>query len=67
MISVECFPGDLWVSQRGGRNVVPSSLSKFVVPCEAELVLSQSDLRRSVSSSLVTETWEQLAYVIPQG
>lgn len=55
------------MSERGGRNVVPSSLSKFVVPCEAELVLSQSDLRRSVSSSLVTETWEQLAYVIPQG
>lgn len=30
--------------------------SKFVVPLEAEPVLSQSDLRHSVSPSLVSET-----------
>ena len=44
------------MSERGGRSVVPSLSSKFVVPLEAEPVLSQSDLRHSVSPSLVGET-----------
>lgn len=67
MISVECFPRDLWVSERGWRSVVLSLSSKFVVACVAELVLSQSDLKHSLFSSLVAKTWEQLMWKIPQG
>lgn len=55
-MSVGCFPRDLRGSERGGRSAVPSLSSKFVVPSEAEPVLSQSDLRYSVSLSLVGKT-----------
>lgn len=50
---MECLPRDLRGSERGGGSGLSS---KFVVPSEAEPVLSQSDLGYSVSPSLVGKT-----------